>query len=148
MKVKGDDDSYVLDRGLNESIRLDAQHLLWSMHLGYSLHPLIDVRDGMQIADLGCGTGIWLMDVARALPDTVRLHGLDISDQQFPARELWPANLTFSALDAFAAAPPAELQARFDVVHLGMWTSIPKARGVDALVDNVKMMLSKDDQRR
>jgi len=51
------EDSYVLGRDVSDSIRLDAQHLLWRMHLGYLLHPDIPITKGMKIAELGTGTG-------------------------------------------------------------------------------------------
>ncbi|KAF5979421.1 methyltransferase [Fusarium coicis] len=88
-------DEYVLGRDISGSIRLDAQHLLWRLHTGYTLHPAIPRSSKMKIAEVGTGTGIWLFDLAQELPDTVCLHGYDISATQFPSKELWPPNVNF-----------------------------------------------------
>lgn len=42
---------------LLEANRLDAQHLLWKLYNGYTLHPDIPVTDDMKIAEMGTGTG-------------------------------------------------------------------------------------------
>jgi hypothetical protein len=38
-------------------VRLDAQHLLWTLHNGYTLNPRIPISPGMKIAEIGTGTG-------------------------------------------------------------------------------------------
>ncbi|KAJ5114214.1 hypothetical protein N7456_002748 [Penicillium angulare] len=136
--TRGDD--YVLGRGLADSVRLDAQHLLWKMHKGYELHPLIPRTDNMKIAEIGTGTGIWLFDIARQLPSSVQLHGFDISDNQYPSKELWPKNVSLGLLNSLID-PPAHLVGQYDVVHLRMW--VPNIRGNDtsALIQHVKSLL-------
>jgi hypothetical protein len=37
--------------------RLDAQHLLWRLHTGYTIHPDIAIKQDMRVAELGTGTG-------------------------------------------------------------------------------------------
>jgi hypothetical protein len=41
----------------NQSLRLDAQHLLWKLHTGYTLNPKIPISPDMRIAEVGTGTG-------------------------------------------------------------------------------------------
>jgi protein-L-isoaspartate O-methyltransferase len=41
----------------NQSLRLDAQHLLWKLHNGYELNPRIPISPNMKIAEIGTGTG-------------------------------------------------------------------------------------------
>ena len=48
---------------------------------------------------------IWLFDSARNLPSTVELHGYDICDGQFPAKELWAQNVKQGLLDSFTDPP-------------------------------------------
>ncbi|PYH42145.1 uncharacterized protein BP01DRAFT_418236 [Aspergillus saccharolyticus JOP 1030-1] len=70
------DDDYVLGRELMDSVRLDAQHLLWKLHTSYELHPAISVTDDMKIADLGTGTGnvsLCLLDCLLEPP--ISIHG-------------------------------------------------------------------------
>ncbi|RDA85562.1 hypothetical protein CP532_3322 [Ophiocordyceps camponoti-leonardi (nom. inval.)] len=138
-------DDYVLGRGLPDSIRLDAQHLLWTMHLDHVLHPDIPLRENMKIADVGCGSAIWLLDLSRCLPRSAQLHGYDISDSLFPPRSSWPENMSLTLLDALED-PPESLVGQYDVVHLRMWVSNLRqgARNVNTLIRNVKRMLKPD----
>jgi ubiquinone/menaquinone biosynthesis C-methylase UbiE len=41
---------------------------------------LADIRPGMQVLDLGCGTGISTRTVLAALPDSGHVYGLDLSE--------------------------------------------------------------------
>ncbi|RDA94322.1 hypothetical protein CP533_3771 [Ophiocordyceps camponoti-saundersi (nom. inval.)] len=135
-------DDYVLGRSLPHSTRLDAQHLLWIMHLGYVLHPDIPIREDMKIADIGCGTAIWLLDISRSLPRSAQLHGYDISDSLFPSRSLWPENVSLDLLNSMDD-PPESLVGQYDVVHLRMWCSNFRidTKNVNVLIRSVKKML-------
>ncbi|RAH81239.1 hypothetical protein BO86DRAFT_102959 [Aspergillus japonicus CBS 114.51] len=133
-------DDYILGRSITDSVRLDAQHLLWKFHKGYELHPEIPVRNDMKIADLGCGTGTWLLDLSRQLPPTVQLHGLDSSDQQYPPSGLWAKNMTFSVIDLMSDLPPS-LEGQYDVVHLRMWASNVREGETATLIRQTKQLL-------
>ncbi|PYH64780.1 class I SAM-dependent methyltransferase [Aspergillus vadensis CBS 113365] len=117
-----DSDLYPLGRGLSDSVRLDAQHLLWKLHTGYTLHPHIPITPDMKIAEIGTGNGIWLFDLAPSMPSTVQLHGFDISEDQYPPKHMWPRNVKLALLDAFKHVPPT-LVGQYDVVHVRMWAS-------------------------
>ncbi|KAJ5471346.1 hypothetical protein N7530_008703 [Penicillium desertorum] len=133
-------DEYVLGRGIGDSVRLDAQHLLWKLHTGYELHPDITVTENMKIAELGTGTAVWIFDLAKQLPPTVQLDGFDISDDQFPAKDLWPQNVTLGLLDSLAD-PPSPLYGQYDVVHLRMWASNLRESDTSSLARHVKHLL-------
>ncbi|KAJ5237744.1 hypothetical protein N7489_007835 [Penicillium chrysogenum] len=135
---RGDD--YVLGRGIADSIRLDAQHLLWKLHRGYELHPRIPVTSDMKVAEIGTGTAIWIFDVTRQLPSTVQLHGFDISDSQFPPKDLWPQNVTLGLLDSLVD-PPEPLVGQYDVVHLRMWATNVRESDASSLISHVKQIL-------
>ncbi|KAJ5345235.1 hypothetical protein N7452_003239 [Penicillium brevicompactum] len=132
---------YVLGRDISGSIRLDAQHLLWKLHKGYELHPAIPITKDMKIADLGTGTAIWILDLARQVPSSVQLHGFDISGDQFPLKELWPQNVTLGLLNSFSE-PPEAFSGQYDVVHLRMWASNLRESDTSSLVNHVKNLLS------
>lgn len=83
----------------------------------------------------------WLFDASRNLPSDVVLHGYDISDSQFPARELWPKNITLGLLDSLND-PPAALTGRYDIVHLRMWGSNLKESNTMPLLQHIKLLLS------
>ncbi|KUJ22215.1 uncharacterized protein LY89DRAFT_576533, partial [Mollisia scopiformis] len=121
--------------------RLDAQHLLWKMYLsGYILHPQIPITDGMKIAEIGTGTGIWVFDAARSLPSTVQLHGYDICNAQYPVKELWLSNVSLGLLDSLSD-PPSELVGQYDVVHLRMWASNLRENNTTPLIQHMKKLL-------
>ncbi|KAJ5663571.1 hypothetical protein N7507_004302 [Penicillium longicatenatum] len=86
---------YLLVRTMAESERLEMQYKAWQANIKYLLHPLIEQHDTMRIADVGTGTGIWLSDLADALPKTCQLDGFDLSDAMFPSKDALPANVTF-----------------------------------------------------
>ncbi|PYH49751.1 class I SAM-dependent methyltransferase [Aspergillus saccharolyticus JOP 1030-1] len=131
---------YVLGRSITDSVRNDAEHLLWKFHKGYELHPAIPVSDKMRIADLGCGTGIWLLDLARQLPPTVQLHGFDVCDKQYPAQPRWPQNMTLSVIDMMADLPPS-IVGQYDVVHLRMWVNNVRDEETATLIGQAKRLL-------
>ncbi|KAL5364273.1 S-adenosyl-L-methionine-dependent methyltransferase [Aspergillus floccosus] len=131
---------YILGRNISESVRLDAQHLLLTYHCGYVLHPHICVSESMNIAEVGTGTGRWLLDVARAVPETVQLDGFDVSDSQFPPRRMWPPNVTMSALNSLQD-PPLHLRGKYNVVHLRMWTCIIQQNDPTPLIRHAKSLL-------
>ncbi|KAL1983468.1 hypothetical protein VTN96DRAFT_10289 [Rasamsonia emersonii] len=93
---------YILQQNPDASVRLDAQHFLARMQFGYLLYPSIPVTEGMKIADIGSGTGIWLLEVATTVPKSVQLDGFDIFDDQYPAKEYLPDNIHLGVLDALA----------------------------------------------
>ncbi|THV49791.1 hypothetical protein BGAL_0179g00160 [Botrytis galanthina] len=118
---------YVLVRDMHASIRLNLQHYLWKDGLGYLLHPLIPTpppESKYRIADLGTGTGIWALDLARQLSSTVQIYGFDISSAQFPHPNYLPSNVKLEVMDSFQVEPPEELLESFDIVHLRLWLGI------------------------
>lgn len=84
---------------------------------------------------------VWLLDLARQLPTSVELHGFDISDDQFPSKELWPKNFKLSLLNSLHD-PPASLVGQYDVVHLRMLVSNLRDRDTSGIISHVKQLLS------
>jgi SAM-dependent methyltransferase len=120
------EEQYTLPRNQSESARLQGQHEVYTEHVGYLLHPTLveslkaSKTDGVRIADIGTGTGAWLLDIASspALQFTkLELVGLDISDAQFPAASSVPQNCTFDVLNILAPVPE-KWKGTFDVVNL------------------------------
>ncbi|KUJ22190.1 UMTA methyltransferase family protein-like protein [Mollisia scopiformis] len=108
---------YLLVRDIHSSIPF-----LWKDGLGYLLHPSVPVAEAnCRIADLGTRTGIWLLDLARQVPDTTQLYGFDISDSQYPHAKYLPHNVRLKVLDNLDLEPPKVLQETFDIVHLRLW---------------------------
>lgn len=90
--------------------RLDEQHETTTKILGFLVHPNIPVTSPtLKIADVGAGTGIWLLSVAQTLPATCQLIAYDKTHSGFPAPNTWPANVSFKIQDMFAPFPDSEL---------------------------------------
>jgi SAM-dependent methyltransferase len=117
-------ETYNLGRNFLASARLNLQHFLWRETCGFNVHPSIPLhKPDLAIAEVGTGTGIWLLELAKQLPSSTKFVGFDISADQFPNPAWLPGNVSFSCQDA-SKPPPAELQGQFDVVHLRLFTLV------------------------
>ncbi|KAK0712508.1 hypothetical protein B0T26DRAFT_741616 [Lasiosphaeria miniovina] len=116
--------------------RLDEQHTFTTQTFGFLIHPNIPaLPPNAKIADVGTGTGIWLLDVAKTLPATCELRGFDVLASSFPARETWPANVTFATHDMHAPFSAAEL-GTYDVVAVRFVSSAtPRAAWARAVAN-------------
>lgn len=106
--------TYPLGRDITASARLHLQHHLWVSTLGYHLHPSIPLHPSPLIAEIGTGTGIFSLELARQNPQ-IRIEASDLSLAQTPPIGWWPSNVTFQELDIFAPIPDT-LLGRYDVV--------------------------------
>ena len=131
-------DDYTLGRDYRASARLHVQHHLWSETFGYMLNPAIPTSDHeLAIADIGTGTGIWLLELDRRLPTpSSNLCGLDISGDQFPRPEWLPQKAQFLQCDALdPTGPPQHLVGAFDVVHIRLFIAIIKNNDPTSLLN-------------
>jgi SAM-dependent methyltransferase len=87
-------------------------------NLGYLLHPIIagEVTDRTRVADIGTGTGRWLLDLGKQLPASCTLHGFDITDIQFISPEMLPESVALKTADAIKGFAP-EYHGKYDIVH-------------------------------
>lgn len=65
----------------NEMIRLQIQDQLLTASMGGVLTEQPDPTQFQRVLDVGCGTGNWLIDTAKAYPSIARLVGVDISEK-------------------------------------------------------------------
>lgn len=90
---------------------------------GFLLHPAIkfasseDNVTNVKIADVGTGTGIWLLDLASVLPESIEFHGFDISLSQCPVSQWLPSNVSMSKLDVYSEIPE-ELCGKYGTLHI------------------------------
>ncbi|KAI0812859.1 S-adenosyl-L-methionine-dependent methyltransferase [Xylaria sp. FL0064] len=109
---------YVFTRDYIDRNRINLQHYQWVNLFGYHLHPHIPPPGPQhRIADVGTGTGLWLMDLSARLPETVRLDGLDVSLEATTPAEWVPSNVSFREWN-IKQEPPEDLIGQYDVVHL------------------------------
>lgn len=137
-------DGYCLGRTFSASSRLNLQHYLWKDAVGYNIHPDIPVQDhnDFRIADIGTGTGIWLIDVNRQLP-SARLDGFDISPDQYPPKEWLPSTISLETMDVHKPIPH-ELRGKYDLVHVRLFITVVKKDDPSPILENLKAMLKPD----
>ncbi|CAG7935500.1 unnamed protein product [Penicillium nalgiovense] len=134
---------YLLDRDEAETKRLNNQHR-FLVDLSNLIHPSIP-RDLTAVADIGTGTGVWLEDVAKVLPNkSVYLHGFDISSDQFPRghriQRPGQKSIPLSAHDALHPFP-AEHRGRYDLVHIRLLTAGLKQADYTRVLANARALL-------
>jgi SAM-dependent methyltransferase len=86
---------------IGTSLRIQHKWML-AITGGFHIHPSIPVTldtPNLRIADVGTGTGIYLIDLASMLPASAQLHGFDISTAQFPPPEKLPKNVSLHQQD-------------------------------------------------
>lgn len=131
---------YLLSRDYVDCTRLNLQHYIWTQMFGYLLHPSIDTSiDNLKVADIGTGTGIWLMDLSRQLPLTSQLDGFDVDTSQAPPTEWLPANVNIRKWDIFTEVPD-ELVGQYDIVHLKLLVFVVKGDPVPILRNLLRML--------
>ncbi len=126
---------------LNSSNRLDEQHIFTTKTLGFLLHPNIPaLSPTAKIADIGTGTGIWLLDVAKSLPITCQLTGFDFTTSAFPPAKIWPANVSFKLQDMSLPFPSSEI-GTYDVVAVRFVSSATARADWARMVENLTTLL-------
>ncbi|KAF7896625.1 uncharacterized protein EAF01_009028 [Botrytis porri] len=134
---------YVLERSPLGSSRLYVQHWLWQRLVGHLLHPSIPIREDIKIADIACGTGIWLIDLAKELAKSkanAQLDGFDISTSQYPNSALLPPNVKLDIMDIFKPVPE-RLRGQYDVVHISLLCVVIPDGDPRYVLDNVLTLL-------
>lgn len=114
---------YVLPNDEAEQERLDLQHHIWRLLLGGALftaplriprssEPVAEGNGDFRILDLGCGTGIWAIDMADEYP-RASVYGVDLS----PIQPEWvPSNCHFH-VDDYEDEWPYRADEQFDYIH-------------------------------
>lgn len=116
-------EQYPLNRDALASARLNLQHQLWIDGLGYLLHPKITIPEHAMIADVGCGTGIWSLSLAKQLEQTCRgasIEAFDLSLAQTLPKEWSPSDVSYQQMNIFDPLPE-KLIGRYDIVHVRLF---------------------------
>jgi len=119
---------FVQDRSnKEEQARLRLQDKMITENMGGVLPEQADPASFQHVLDVGCGTGGWLIELAKTYPSIVELVGVDISQKmveyaqaQAQAQQV-SEQVTFRVMDALQTlAFPAD---SFDLVNLRFATS-------------------------
>ncbi|KAM0231674.1 hypothetical protein ACHAP5_010966 [Fusarium lateritium] len=123
------EDIYLLPRGQEETKRLNEQHrYILDLCDGNILSPQIPTDSLEMVADVGTGSGAWLLDLDRRLRAngvsySITFHGFDISSVQLPNFDGdQQSRFMFSVHDVRKPFPREHL-GQYDLVHLRllMW---------------------------
>ncbi|KAL8737026.1 MAG: hypothetical protein Q9181_002090 [Wetmoreana brouardii] len=154
MSTKGSTkpDTYVLGRDFKSASRLNYQHYLWYETLQFNLHHVIidhlrlptshhDAKSGppRKIADVACGSGAWVRDVAQSRADLL-LDGFDLSLAQCPPEKWLPSNVRLREWDLFQD-PPGELLGCYDVVHTRLLFTVVQHEDPRPIIRNLIRLL-------
>ncbi|KAM7193029.1 hypothetical protein V8F20_008545 [Naviculisporaceae sp. PSN 640] len=131
--------------------RLDEQHIFTTKTLGFLIHPTIlsslssrgmpsDNLAHLKIADIGTGTGIWLLDVAKTLPPTCQLVGFDVTSSSFPPPDSLPPNVSFALQDMHQPFPESEIGS-YDLVAVRFVSSATSRTEWKATIRNLMTLL-------
>ena len=96
---------YHLQRNYRATSRLNMQHLVYSHIQPYHIHPSIPLPSTANIADVGTGTGMWLLDLGQQLPKSTSLHGFDLDLSQAPNEAWLPDNVRMHKWDLTKRVP-------------------------------------------
>ncbi|KAK1809953.1 hypothetical protein LTR12_015673 [Friedmanniomyces endolithicus] len=123
MSQTNSNDSYPLPRDTSETDRLNEQHKCLVGAFTFHIHPSIPVAKEereFRVADVACGSGIWLTEIAIQYPHA-QCDGFDISDKQFPSSSVltrdFGTRVHFHAQDATAEGGYGKaFEGQFDIV--------------------------------
>lgn len=85
---------------------------------------------------------IWLIEIARTLPASAQLDGIDISFQQCPPKEWLPANISWIKHDILSDPPPSLIE-KYDIIHVQLFITILRDGNPVPMLQNLIKMLSK-----
>jgi ubiquinone/menaquinone biosynthesis C-methylase UbiE len=108
---------------------------------GQLLHPCLPIDRISVIADVACGTGVWMMDYASRLPSNhrMKLVGFDISSSQFPRTQC--ADIKFVEHD-MTKTFPAEYNNTFELVNIRLVVAAVPVADLERTVLNILNILS------
>jgi SAM-dependent methyltransferase len=129
---------YMLNRNHLSACRLNLQFYLWKDAIGFNIHPSIPITEDSTIADVACGTGAWLMDVARSSPTTT-FDGFDNDISQAPHKKWLPPNVSIRHWDIFQD-PPQDALAKYDFIHVRLLVMVIEGNP-EVVVRNISKML-------
>ncbi len=131
------DAPYMLPKDLEESGRLDFQHVLLKNIL--KANYLAPIRNPLSILDVGCGTGRWGAEMARQFPQA-NVVGLDLQEPSITStsvvqgQERPPDNYVFVQGDITKGLPFADNS--FDFVHMRLVVmGLPYAQWMPAVME-------------
>ncbi|KAI0446175.1 hypothetical protein F4803DRAFT_559569 [Xylaria telfairii] len=139
-QVKDVLESYPLSRDFVDFNRLNLQHYFWKEIFGYNINPkILERRRVLKVADVGTGTGTWLLDVSSQLGPATELVGFDSDISQVPPKEWLPTNVAVRSWDVFTEVPD-DLIGQFDLVNLRLFSFVIQDDPTPVLRNVIKLL--------
>jgi SAM-dependent methyltransferase len=138
--------TYILGNGpvSDERARLDHQHTFFRKLVGgllpRSISGYLATVSSPKVADVGTGTGSWLLDLATHLPPSSRFCGFDIDTAKYPSQQELPENVSLefgNALESF----PEQHRGLYDLVHVRLMMYALKKDEWEAMGRNLATLL-------
>ena len=98
-----------------------------------------DGQSPIRIADIACGTGIWLHRVSQQLPHA-QLDEYNISLAQCPPQQWLSSNICLREYDLFAEPEP-DILAAYDVVHVRLLFVVVRDENLGPISENLRRLL-------
>ncbi|RYO84683.1 hypothetical protein DL766_005919 [Monosporascus sp. MC13-8B] len=121
---------YILNEGSGdaERNRLDSQHIFFDNVMENDLLPPhiaaeLSTKPSPSVLELATGSAVWLRELAKVLPASAELVGLDFNTVKFP--KALPENIKLGFADMYQPFPE-QLHDRFDVVHIRLFVCAAK----------------------
>ncbi|PQE28396.1 methyltransferase domain-containing protein [Rutstroemia sp. NJR-2017a BBW] len=110
-------------------------------NIGYVLHPSVvsNLPPRPVIADIGTGTGKFLLHLAKSFPDAT-LHGFDISPSLFPAPQTLPSNMSLDIMD-IKQPPHPNHENKYDFINVRLIAAGINQTEWDLVVRNISTLL-------
>ena len=138
-----DGHGYILDRDRSHAAaaRLNLQFYLWKDALKFNIHPSIlpSLPKKASIAEVASGTGMWLIDVSRELPEA-QLDGFDLNLRQVPHEKWLPSNVRVRHWNILED-PPNDLVGKYDYVHTRLLVLVVEQKDPRPIIRNLHKIL-------
>lgn len=131
---------YPIGAGRYANSRLNRQHYQIMHELDNApldSHIPTDTSN-QRIADICCGTGLSLLQLARKHP-LAELHAFDINLNNLPPSE-WTPQIQRREYNIFEL-PPIELQGTFDIVNVQLTYTFVNDTRIDVVLENILLLL-------
>ncbi|TFK39814.1 S-adenosyl-L-methionine-dependent methyltransferase [Crucibulum laeve] len=89
---------YPINFSTAEEGRLNLQHKVIKRIFESLVVAPVTFLPQDQVLDSGTGSGIWLLELAREIPESMKMYGMDINTSLFPTK--FPSNIEFSVASA------------------------------------------------
>ncbi|CAG8641241.1 18579_t:CDS:2, partial [Dentiscutata erythropus] len=98
----------------------------------------IELESGTAILDVGCGPGLWTIDMGLKYPSSL-IIAIDINSSNFPSSEECPSNVCYLACNAIHGIPFPP--STFDFVNISlMWSAFTEEQWIIVIKELVRVL--------